>query len=198
MSKYDEKVISCLKEKSILKAKDLKEIGLSSSQIQNMVNNDLIKRVNRGLYSLSDSLDDPYYELQLRFSKLIFSHETALSLHDLTDVTPSCYFATVPRNYNYQHIENETMINVVRVSKDRYGVGLEKILSPYGNMIVVTDKERTLCDVLTRRNRIDARVINEAYRNYFNRVDKDINKLVRYAKIFKVDKQVRNYMEILL
>lgn len=66
MSQYEEKVIRYLNEKAIAQTKDLKNLGLSSNQIQDMVNNKLMKRIRRGLYSLPNSIDDPYYELQLK------------------------------------------------------------------------------------------------------------------------------------
>ena len=33
---------------------------------------------------------------------------------------------------------------------------------------------------------------------YVGRKDKDLNKLMKYAKLFRVDKIIRNYMEVLL
>lgn len=198
MTKYEEKVIDYLREKSIAQTKDLKKLGLSSTQIQNMVNKNLMKRVRRGLYSLPNSLDDPYYELQLKYTKLIFSHETALSLHNMTDVTPSTISGTVPRDYNYQHIVNKEGINVVRVNKERYDLGIEQIMSPFGNKVTVTNRERTLCDVLLKRNHVDTRILNEAFKNYFSSSKKNLNTLMKYAKVFKVDKLVRTYMEVLL
>ena len=198
MNQYEEKVINYLKENSIVRTKDLKNLGLSSTQIQNMVNKELVKRIQRGLYSLPNSMDDPYYEMQLKYKKLIFSHETALSLHNMTDVTPSKMTGTVPREYNYQYLVKEKGINVVRVNKKRYGLGIEQIISPFGNSIAVTNRERTLCDVLQKRSRIDSRIINDAFRNYLNSSQKNLNILMRYAKTFKVDKLIRNYMEVFL
>ena len=198
MNQCEEKVINYLKENSIVQTKDLKNLGLSSTQIQNMVNKELVKRIRRGLYSLPISMDDPYYEMQLKYRKLIFSHETALSLHNMTDVTASKMTGTVPREYNYQYLVKEKGINVVRVNKKRYGLGVEQIISPFGNSIAVTNRERTLCDVLLKRSRIDSRIINEAFRNYLNSSQKNLNILMRYAKTFKVDKLIRNYMEVLL
>lgn len=198
MKQYEKQVVSYLKENSIIQTKDLKNFGLSSSQIKMMINKGLIKRIYRGMYSLPNSMDDPYLELQLRYERLVFSHETALSLHNLTDVTPSTITGTVPRNYNYQYLVKEAGLNVVRVDKKRFNQGIEKIMSPFGNMITVTNMERTLCNVLLKRNQIDSRIVNEAFKNYLRSSQKDLNILMRYAKLFRVEKLVRNYMEVLL
>ena len=105
----------------------------------------------------------------------------------MTDVTPSKITGTVPREYNYQHIVKEVGIKVVRVNKERYDLGIEEILSPFGNMIKVTNRERTLCDVLLKRNHIDTRIVNEAFRNYFQGSLRNLNTLMRYARVFKVE-----------
>ncbi|NLC97426.1 MAG: hypothetical protein GX675_07680 [Erysipelotrichaceae bacterium] len=158
----------------------------------------MIKRVSRGIYSLPNSIDDPYYELQLKYQKLVYYQETALSLHNLTDVTFSKITGTVPKNYNYHYLVKEIRLNVVRVNSKRYEIGVEQIMSPFGNKITVTNKERTLCDILLKRRQIDVRIINVVFKYYLNSLDKDLNILVRYAKIFKVERLVRNYIEVLL
>ncbi len=71
-------------------------------------------------------------------------------------------------------------------------------MCPFGNMIKVTNRERTLCDVLLKRNHIDTRIVNEAFRNYFQGSHRNLNTLMRYARVFKVDKLVRKYMDVLL
>lgn len=198
MTQYEERVIHYLKENSLAKTKDLKNLSLSSAQIQNMLDKKLIKRVSRGIYSLPNSIDDPYFELQLKYQKLVYSHETALSLHNMTDVTPSKITGTVPRNYNYYYLVEKVGLNVVRVSKKRYELGIIQVISPFGNKITVTNKERTLCDILLKRQQIDTRIINEAFKYYLNSPDKNLNTLLKYAKIFKVEKLARNYVEVLL
>lgn len=198
MTNYEDKVINYFKGESIAQTKDLKTLGVSSKQIQKMVDKKLIKRVSRGIYSLPDTIDDSYYELQLKYQQLVFSHDTALSLHNLTDVTPSKITGTVPRNYNYQYLVKEVGLNVIRVSPKRYELGIEEVLSPFGNMIKVTNKERTLCDILLKRNQIDSRIINEGFKEYLSDSKKNLNKLVSYSKLFKVEKLVRNYIEVLL
>lgn len=70
--------------------------------------------------------------------------------------------------------------------------------SPYGNPIDVYDKEKTICDILANRNNADIQILSTALKSYFARPDKDLNTLMIYAKLLKVDKILRNYMEVLL
>jgi hypothetical protein len=60
------------------------------------------------------------------------------------------------------------------------------------------DVERTICDVIRNRNQMDVTIVIDAVKNYVKRKDKNIPKLMEYAKILKVDKILRKYLEVLL
>lgn len=196
MDKNEKKIMDFLEENTMIQSKELKNIGFSSSQIKSLLENGFLERINRGLYTFPNSMNDPYLELQLKFKKLVFSHVTALSLHGLTDVTPSKIMGTVPRDYNYQYISKVVDVDVVRVITNRYELGIEEVQSPFGNKIKVYDIERTLCDILLKRNIIDNRIINEAFKNYFTSEKLNLNKLMKYAKLLRVEKHVRNYVQV--
>lgn len=58
--------------------------------------------------------------------------------------------------------------------------------------------ERTICDVMRSRRSIDAQVFYDALKLYAERDDKNLPRLVEYAKLFHVDKLVLHYMALLL
>ena len=68
----------------------------------------------------------------------------------------------------------------------------------YGRDITIYDKERTICDILRARNKMDKYVLNEAIKHYVKSKEKDIHKLTRFAKIFRVEKVLDSYLEVLL
>ena len=197
-SEVESKLLEVLESKDIIQSKELKEIGISSSQIQNMIKKEVLKRISRGLYSLPSVIDDPYLQFQAKYKKIIFSHETALSLHGMTDVTPSSLTVTVPRDYNYQHLTKVAGVKAKRVSSKRYVMGVEEITSPYGNIIKVYNKEKTLCDVVAKRSKTDTRILREAFNSYFNGERKNLNMLMKFAKELKVEKDIRRYMDIMI
>ena len=67
-----------------------------------------------------------------------------------------------------------------------------------GNTIITYDLERTLCDIIRSRNKIDNQIVIETLKNYAGNKDKDINRLYRYAQLFKVEKILHQYLEVLL
>jgi hypothetical protein len=60
------------------------------------------------------------------------------------------------------------------------------------------DLERTLCDVVRGRRVVDAQVVNPAMKQYARSSEKDVQKLLGYARALGVEKKVRNYLEVLL
>ena len=59
-----------------------------------------LEQAAHGVYVSPDAWVDGMYLLHLRCSQGIFSHETALFFHDLTDREPSAYSITVKRGYS--------------------------------------------------------------------------------------------------
>jgi predicted transcriptional regulator of viral defense system len=83
-------------------AKDARENGIDNKTLQRTVKRGLIERVAHGLYVGSDILPDPFFVAQYRCPKGIFSHETALFLHDLCDRVPLRLAMTIPSGWNSQ------------------------------------------------------------------------------------------------
>lgn len=60
------------------------------------------------------------------------------------------------------------------------------------------DAERTICDLLRSRSRMDEETVISAIKNYVTFEDKELNRLAAYADKFKVNKVLKSYMEVLL
>jgi len=66
-----------------------------------------------------------------------------------------------------------------------------------GHEVIAYIIERTICDVLRSRNRMDSQTVAEAMKGYTARKDINWNLLSKYARIFKVTKLMRQYLEVL-
>jgi len=162
-----------------------------------LVDSGLLEQSARGVYISPSVFDDEMFNLQNRFKKGIFSHETALFLHDLTDRTPIRYTMTFPAGYNTTSVKNSNAITYYSI-KDRYEIGITTLTTPCGSEVSVYNKERTLCDLLQKRSNTDLQVLTQAIKQYIQQTEKDIPLLSKYAKLFKVEKRLRPYLEVLL
>ncbi len=171
--------------------------GFSRGNIKYLVDKGMIEKSARGIYILPEVWDDEIFNLQNRFKRGIYSHETALFLWDLSDRTPNRYYMTFPANYNLTKPKEEN-IRCVQCKKEIYDLGIEEATTPGGNSVKAYSVERTLCDILRSRSRVDIQVVTEAFKRYSTRSDKNISILSEYAKALKVEKKLRAYLEVLL
>ena len=107
------------------------------------------------------------------------------------------YTLTIYSGYNVHRLK-EDGYKVYTVKKELLDVGKQIVKSNQGNEIPMYDLERTICDLVRSRSSIEVQDFNAVLKAYVGRKDKDLNKLMKYAKLFRVDKIIRNYMEVLL
>ena len=53
-------------------------------------------------------------------------------------------------------------------------------------------------DLIRSRSGIEMQTFQDALKQYAKRKDKDLRKLMRYAQMFRVEKLLRQYLEVLL
>lgn len=184
-------------QNGILLTSGLAKYGIPRTYLSILVKTGEIQRISRGVYSAANYMIDEMVSIQARFKGAIFSHETALYLLELTDRTPLFYSVTVPAGYNATPLK-ASGAKVYFVKRGLYLLGLITMKSPHGNEIKTFNLERTICDLLRNRNQIDVQFINESLKRYVSKKEKNIDLLYSYAKLFRIQKIVRETIEVLL
>ena len=185
------------KQDGILRTAQVVEAGISKPVFYEYVKDRKMERAAHGIYVSKDSWIDAMYLIHLRFGQAVFSHETALFFHDLTDREPLQYTVTVKTGYNPTKLKEEG-VQVFTIKAELHEVGLITMQTPFGHDVPVYDMERTICDLLRSRNHIEMQTFQGALKAYARRKDKDLWTLMRYAKLFRVEKILRQYLEVLL
>lgn len=199
MSKYIEVLIKMLEENNgILTAKMARDAKIPQEYFSIMIEKGLIKKTGRGLYSSKTTYVDEMFELQATNPNVIFSHLSALYVHDLTDRTPLKMTITVPRTLNASRLIASGMVEVKRSNQQTQLLGVSEARSPAGFTIRVYNKERTICDIVKNSKNTDQQILTNALKRYAQQKDKDLSKLMQYAKVLKTEKKVRQYLEMLL
>lgn len=180
----------------IITTKDITSMGIHRSVLQELVKKGKYYKVQRGVYLKKDEWEDEFFLLAKKYNKGIFSHNTALYLHGYTDRVPMKLDMTFPKGYNCSSFRNSN-INITRVIDDNYTIGIRDIKTPMGNTVKAYDIERSICDML-RGNNNDLQTIQSSMKKYISSKEKDINKLMKYAKKLHVEAKVKRYVEILL
>lgn len=178
----------------------LKEVlaeGISKYDFYALVEQGGLEKVGHGIYVSDDVWPDTMYLIHLRSSQAVFSHETALLLHDMTDREPLRYSVTVKTGYN-PHRLKEDGIKVYTIKKELHGLGLSQAKTPFGHLIPVYDMERTLCDILRSRNGIEKQVFQDALKSYARHKDKKLRSLMQYAEALNMATILKPYLEVML
>ncbi|MFC0265809.1 type IV toxin-antitoxin system AbiEi family antitoxin domain-containing protein [Alloscardovia macacae] len=196
--KETEKILQLTKaHHGIITTRAITRAGLSRGTLSYLVHSGKLERTSRGVYSLPSTWDDDFLTIQSRFSRAIFSLETALYLHDLTDTTPARYSVSFPATYNMTSAKQEGLQCHALVER-LYSLEVSDVRTPAGHTVKAYSKERTLCDVLRPINHTDPFTRAEAFKRYMRLPERNIPLLSRMGKELGVQNALRHYLEVLL
>lgn len=195
---YNDKILKIIKKNDgYVTTKEIDEYGIERKFLTNMVKTGSLIRIARGYYGLPNYIEDEYYKIASKSKNARFSMATALYLHNLSNRTPLVYNVTLPVGYSgVLQKEKNVILNFVK--RDILDLGAIEMESPFGIKIKVYDVERTICDIIKNKNKIDAEIFSNALKNYAMSKSKNLSKLTKYAKKMKIEKKVIEYMEVLL
>jgi len=194
-----ETIAGILKENNgTLKASEARLAGIDNKELQRLTEAGLLERLSRGLYISASTIVDDYLVAQYKCGKGVYSHETALFLHGLSDRTPLQLMMTIPSGYNTTLLKDRDTYRFFYCKLDVYALGIETVLSPQGNLLRVYDRERTLCDCIKRMAVLDPDLVLAAVKQYMSEKGTNLAGLLVYAEKLRIRDTVRQYMEVLV
>lgn len=197
MSKFEQLDRLLESQDGMLRTAQAITAGISKPTFYQFVRVRGLEQVAHGIYLSKNAWVDSMYLLHLRCPQAIFSHETALFVHDLSNREPLEYSITVKTGYNPTRLKDDG-IKVFTIKTELHEVGLSIARTSFGHNVPVYDKERTICDVLRSRSQIEIQTFQDALKSYVRWKDKDLRTLMHYAKLFRVEKILRQYLGVLL
>lgn len=197
MNQYSKLITIIENNSGYITAKEIEKKNIDRHHLRTLIKEGEVIRISRGFYSLKNSFADNFYIMISKSKKSVFSYATALYFHNLSDRNPVVYDITVPYSAGNSY-KNEKNVNLHYVKKELLDLGLIEMETPFGMKVRVYDVERTICDIIKNKNKMDSEVFSKALKSYSTLKSKDLKKLMRYAKQLKVDKKVREYMEVLI
>lgn len=165
---------------------ELLENKYYKEKILKLISKGIIEKVARGFYYHHNYTVDKMYVYQLQNGSLIYSHETAAYLHNLTDRFPRKWSVTVKQG---TRLRKRDEFNVFYVPEERLDLGKVVLTNNLNNKVKTYDKERTVCDIIRSKDRIELQVYSEVLKNYFSGKT-DMRKLIKYAKQFNIVEEV--------
>ncbi len=182
------------KNQGVVQISELVAMGITRQYATRYLQEIDCERVAKGIYISKDAWQDDLYILSLQYKKIVFSHETALSLHGLSRRWPETLHVTVPRDYKV-NAGGFLDVKTYSVVESRYELGLSSYTTSYGHVVPCYDKERTICDIF--RVQTEQHVKQYAMKEYLNG-KRNLPLLMEYADALQVTKKIQQYLEVLL
>jgi predicted transcriptional regulator of viral defense system len=173
--------------------------GINRYTLYTMRDRGVIEPVSRGIYRLSalPPISNPdLVTVALRYPNAVICLVSALAYHEITTQIPHRVFVAVPRESRAPSLDYPPL-SVHRYSVPIYRAGIEAHLMD-GVSVNIYSPEKTLADCFRFRNKIGMDVVLEALKLYKARKPARLDALLAHAKLCRVEKVMRPYIEAIL
>ena len=183
----------------ILKMSEAVQTGIHRKMLYAMLDNGVIEKLDRGLYRLSEL--PPLGNLDLvsvarKVPTGVICLISALSIYEITTQIPHEVYIALKRGTETPRIKHPP-VRVFRFTGDAFTEGVETPMVD-GVKLHIYNPEKTLADCFKFRNKIGLDTAIEAFKFYRDKKRVKVNELMRYARICRVEKVMKPYMEALL
>jgi len=183
----------------ILRASKAIELGVPKHVLYEMAKTGELVREAQGIYRLSDGdpLGNPdLVNISLRVPRAVFCLISALYFHELTTQIPHSVYFALPRDVKTPKVYHPP-VWVFHYSKTSYQAGIIEYELD-GVKVKIYDREKTVADCFKFRKKVGMDVALEAVKDYFTQPNPNVSLLLKYARINRVEKVMRPYLEALL
>ena len=191
---YESKILKLFKN-GYLTTKDVTDNNIPRTYLTKLIKENEIERVSRGVYIKKNVLVDEFVVLQSKSKYAIYSNTTALYLHGFSNRIPIKYDITIKSGYKGS-LQKGKNVNLFYTKKELLELGVIDYKLDSGNVIKVYDLDKTICDIIRNKKKIDAEIFNKAIREYFYSKKKNTLKLYEYAKKMNIYNKVRDTFEV--
>ena len=183
----------------VMTTAQLSAVKLYYRDIQRMLNEGLIEKIKRGYYHWIESYGkDEIVIINRLFPDGVLCMDTALFYYKYSDRNPAEWHITIDKNTSRQRTQIEyPLIKAYRVESELLPLG-ETEGEIDSQKVRIYDRDRTICDVLRNMNKMDKEIFNKAIQGYVKDTKKNIPNLVQYAKALRVQKRVKDIIEVWL
>lgn len=173
--------------------------GMSLRSFYSLRDRNIIKPIARGVYRLANLplLSNPdFVMVALRFPRAIICLVSALDFYGLTTQIPKEVEVAIPAGYRLT-TPSYPRIKSYQFSLSSYNAGID-IHNIDGAPVKIFSIEKTIADCFKFRERIGIDIIMESIRLYKARKQINVEKLLEYGRLCRVDKIMKPYFEAIL
>jgi predicted transcriptional regulator of viral defense system len=183
----------------ILRTANAIRAGIHPDTLYRMRDSGILEVVSRGVYRLMENppLENPdLVTVATRIPCGVICLISALAVHQITTQIPHEVHIALPRGAKEPRLDHPP-IKTYRFARKSHSEGVQ--IHTFDNVrIRIYSPEKTIADCFKFRNKIGLDTVIEAIRLYRERKRIQIDELMGYATICRVEKIIRPYLEALL
>ena len=193
------KEVLSLARKRIVRPKELEARGLSRVQLKKLVDQGLLQKTQRGLYTAKNFPFEAHVslaEVAARSPKAVICLLTALNFHELTTENPSDVYVMLPVGSQRPRIQNPRL-DVSWASPPAYESGIEEHVI-CGVKVKITSPAKTVVDCFKYRSKVGINVAIEALKDAWHKRLVTTDELWKHAKINRMTNVMRPYLDSII
>jgi len=188
-------ILDLAEDRGILRPKDVQEEGLPRQYVYRLYDQGKLEKIGRGLYKLPDkqfSMSDTQLEACKKITNGVLCLKSALQFHDMTTQIPHKVWMAI--EVKAWKPEIDLPMKFIRMSGESFESGIEE--HEIDNVPVrVYGSAKTVADCFKFRNKIGLEVCLDALEDFRHKNMGTMDDIWKYAKINRVQKVIRPYME---
>lgn len=194
-----DKIKTFIRQKGgIIKKEQIKELGVDYRKILSYVEKGVLIRVKNGYYAVT--FDDFTEEelIAMLFPDGVLCLESALFFYGYTSKKPYGWKIAVDKNTSKSRFKLDyPQVTPFYTEPEVLQLGVTTIMLGDKKMKIY-ERERLVCDCLKYEDKMDREIWKEGLLSYIQDPDKDVEKLMRYARERKVLKKVQTMIGVWL
>jgi len=196
---YREKLLALVKAKGILRTKDLTAANIPRTILSRMMKNNELKRISRGIYTLPGIEHSENISLSIAGKKVsagIVCLLSSLAFYEITTQAPFEVWMAIGEKDKKPKVDYPP-IRFVRFGEEALSAGFTRQI--IDNVEVkIFNPAKTVADCFKYRYKIGIEVAIEALKDCLANKICTVNEIWKYAKICRVAKVMKPYLEALI
>lgn len=186
-----------MRRNSFLSSATVKKQGRTAyyKMLEDVHQGELIQ-VRRGVYANIDQLSGNMTDINTIVPDGILCLWSAWNIHQLTTSMPQAFHVAVKRDRKVT-VPSFPKIEIHHYTESILKLGIMKMKID-GFNIRVYDVERSVCDAVKFRNIVGMDVCSEIINNYLERPNRNLSRLMDYARILRVGTILEQYLQVKL
>jgi predicted transcriptional regulator of viral defense system len=197
-SSPNKRILAIARQQKIIRPRDVEAIGVPREYLLRLMRQGVIRRIGHGLYVLSAAKPTEHHSLAVvakEAPKSVICLLSALRFHDLTTQQPSEVWIGIPVRSRSPRMST-TRHRLVRYSEKTFNAGVEVHRLEEVPVRIFT-VAKTVADCFKYRSKVGLDVAIEALKDALKRRKVTVDEIERYARVCRVSRVIRPYLEAL-